>query len=182
MTGIRSQVRISVMASLGFCLMLLGLPLLPSAEYLKYDAGDVPVMLMAFAAGPTAGIMVAALKCALFVLVRGGFESYVGAPLSFAWGALFAGSAGAIYRLRKNRTQAIVALVAGTLTSSVGLVLINAWLLPWYLNLLSPGSGTQVSLRLLIGIILPFNLLKGSLSSLLCFAVYKRLSPLLKEG
>lgn len=169
------------MASLGFCLMYLGIPLFPSASFLKYDAGDVPVILMAFAAGPAAGVTVAALKCLLFLVLQGGVEAYVGAPLSFAWGAVFAWTAGTIYRRQKTRRQAIGALLVGSLMASASLVGLNAWILPWYLALVTQGPPRPVPPSLLLGVILPFNLLKGALSSLLCFAIYKRLSPLLKD-
>lgn len=171
---LRSLVRISILSSLGLCLMFLGFPLLPAAPYLKYDPGDVPVLIAAFALGPGAGVGVAALKSALFALVGGGgLESLVGAPLSFLWGASCALVAGGLYRRRKTRSQAILGLVLGSLAAAVTLSAANLLVLPWFL-------GQPVSPTFVLQVIVPFNLVKGALSSSLCFVVYKRVAPVLK--
>jgi len=182
MSTLRDLTKIAILAAVGVCLMLaLEVPLFPSAPFLKYDAGDIPVLIGAFALGPMVGVGVAFLKTVVFVLLRGTPEAFVGAPMNFLAGASFALCAGNIYFLKKTKTRAILSLIAGGLFSCVVMLGANLLVLPLFMHVFFPGA-PEVSTGLLLGVIVPFNIVKACLNGVLVFVVYKRISPVLKAA
>lgn len=180
-TSPRQVTQIAVLSTVGLCLMLLiEIPLFPAAPYLKYDAGDLPVLIGAFALGPMSGVAIAALKNLLFLMVRGTPETwFVGAPMNLLAGASFALVAGNLYFLEKTRTRAVAALVVGGLASTAVMFVANLVILPVFMRVFL-GSTTAVSTHFLLTVIVPFNLVKSTLNGVLVFSIYKRISPVLK--
>ncbi len=180
---LRDTVRVSIMAALGFVLMsMLQVPLFPSAPFLQYDAGDIPILIAAFALGPWMGVAAAAVKNVLFLVFHMSPETWVGAPMNFLAGGTFALVAGSLYWLRKTKTRAVLSLGAGVAVSTAVMLGANLLVLPWFMAIFFPGVPFGTTQALLIGTILPFNLLKGGLNAVLCFLVYKRVSPILKAA
>lgn len=183
MSSLRRMTQVAVLSTVGLCLMLIvEVPFFPSAPYLKYDAGDLPVLVGAFALGPASGAAIALMKNLLFALLRGTPETWlIGAPMNLLAGASFALVAGRLYAIRKTRTQAMVALALGGLASTVVMLGANLLVLPVFLRVFIGAPG-DVPTRLLVTVILPFNLLKSALNGVLVFVVYKRISPVLKAA
>lgn len=182
MSPIRDITKIAVLSTLGLCLMLaFEVPLFPSAPFLKYDAGDIAVLIGAFALGPMVGVSVALLKCAIYLLLRGTPEAFVGAPMNFLAGASFAWCAGSVYFLKKTKPRAILSLFAGGAFSSLVMLGANLLVLPLFMRTFFP-EAPPVTTQLLLQVIVPFNLLKASITGVLVFVVYKRISPILKAA
>lgn len=183
MTPLRQMTQIAILATVGLCLMLLvEVPLFPSAPYLKYDAGDLPVLIGAFALGPASGAAIALVKNLLFLMLRGTPETwFVGAPMNLLAGASFALVAGHIYFVEKTKIRAVTSLVLGGLASTAVMLAANAIVLPVFMRVFL-GGPDGVSWQLLLTVIVPFNLVKASINGVLVFAVYKRISPVLKAA
>lgn len=183
MTPMRRMTQVAVLSAVGVCLMLLvEVPLFPLAPYLKYDAGDLPVLVGAFALGPASGVAIALLKNLLYLLLRGTPETwFVGVPMNLLAGASFAAVAGYIYSTRKTKVRAVTALALGGLVSTAVMFLANMLVLPVFLRVFL-GAPTDVSMHMLLTVIVPFNLLKAAINGVLVFFVYKRVSPVLKAA
>lgn len=181
MSRLRQTTQIAILSTVGLCLMLtVEVPLFPAAPYLKYDAGDIPVLIAAFALGPAQGVAVAVLKNLLFLMLRGTPETwFVGAPMNLLAGASFATVAGAVYLSKKTKARAVIALMLGGLSSTLVMLAANALVLPLFLQVFF-GATQGVTMQLLLTVIVPFNLLKSTINGVLVFAVYKRISPVLK--
>lgn len=163
---------------------LFQVPLVPAAPWLKYDAGDVPVLVAAFALGPWKGVAVAGLKCLLFAMFHPSPETLLlGAPMNFLCGAVFALVAGAVYRFRRSREGALAALLLGALSATACLVVANLVIVPIELRLFMPHLPevpSQVLVRTVLLTSLPFNLIKCGLNGFLVFVLYKRISTSLQ--
>ncbi len=180
-----------VLAAVAIVLMYIEmvLPLMPS--FLKLDFSEVAVLLASFTLGPATAILIELIKNVAHLPASQ--TLYVGELANFVIGSLFVGTAGLIYKHRKTRTNAIVALTIGTLTMTVGASLINYFfMLPFYIKVMefpleaiigmtqAVGNKAVTNLEtLILFVFVPFNLFKGLVVSVIVGLLYKRLSPLL---
>ncbi len=125
-------------------------------------------------------------------MFKGTITAGVGELANFLIGLSLVLPASLFYRKKKSRKGALWGLLCGTLAMTIAGVVINYFvLLPAYSffmgiplsALVDMGSAVNSSITsvgtLVIFATLPFNLLKGALSSLITLLLYKRLSPLL---
>ena len=148
---------------------LVHFPLFPAAAFLQYDPADVVFLIGAFAFGPLAGLAVTVIASAIQAFLLGGDGMYGFLMHVIASGALIL-VAGSIYRLLHTRTGGLIALVAGT-------VAMGHFITPFYM-----GVPAQVVDAMLVTVILPFNLLKAGINSVITFLVYKTVSRTLIHG
>ncbi len=167
--------RAGVLAAAGFILTLFEFPLLPSAPFLKYDASTVPVLFATFGMGPGVGVLTEALKSAIFHFSGKNTTGLVGTSAMFVAGATFALVAGAVYSSMRNIRGAVLGLLAGTAVTTAVMFFANVYVfLPLW------GIPENLRMSMALSAVLPFNILKGLLTSLITFLLYKRVSPLIK--
>jgi len=150
---------------------LIHFPLFPTAAFLEYDPADIPILIGTFAYGPIAGLLLtvaASAVQALTVSVQSGVYGFLMHVISTS---LLAVTAGIIYRLKHSRGGAAVALICGTLTMGLGMLLANHFITPVFMAV-----PTAVVDSMLLTVFLPFNLIKAGLNSLVTFLVYKPIS------
>lgn len=190
-TVLRSLVVSALFGAVGFILMFieLGVPIMPS--FIKFDISELPALIASFAYGPLYGVLVCFLKNALHLLVTS--TAGVGEMANFLMGIFFVVPAGLIYRFRKNRKTALLGALSGAVSMGVVCVLINYFVVyPIYYQIMIPKnvilSAYQAILPSVDGIFesllifnLPFTTLKGIIVAILCFGIYKKLSPILKR-
>jgi riboflavin transporter FmnP len=156
--------------------MVYEFPLLPAAPYLKYDAGDVPAVLGGLLMGPWAGVVVQVLKNALFAISGKNETGLIGLAANFTAGVGLVVPAALIYRrLGGGVRAALVALVAGTISMTALMAMANAWV---FFPLWGIRAGV---LDLLVRVAIPFNLLKGVLTSLFSLLLYPRVRLLFER-
>jgi riboflavin transporter FmnP len=183
---------IGIMGALGFVLMLLEFPLpfiIPG--FIKFDFSELPALITAFAYGPLSGIAVCLIKNLLHLPFTS--SAAVGEISNFLLGAIFVGVAGAIYKTKKTRKTALLSALIGAAVMSVVSVATNFFVVyPCYeiiygmpmeaivgaYKLLLPSADTL--LKCLVIFNLPFNFVKGMIDAAICFAIYKRISPIIK--
>ncbi|HBC96274.1 MAG TPA: ECF transporter S component [Clostridium sp.] len=186
-------VKVSLLGVIGFLLMFVefALPIFPS--FLKIDISDLPALMGTFALGPGAGVAVEFLKNILHGIFDGK-TAFIGEVANFAVGSVLVFTAGYIYSRKKTKKSAILSLGAGTITMSAAAALLNYFiLLPLYEKVLNfpisavvavagkvNGSITDLNTLILFAIV-PFNLLKGVVLTALTLALYKSVSPILKQ-
>ena len=155
---------------------LVHFPLFPAAAFLQYDPADVVFLIGAFAFGPLAGLAVTGIASAIQAFLLGGDGMYGFLMHVIASGALIL-VAGSIYRLLHTRTGGLIALVAGTVAMGLVMMVANHFITPFYM-----GVPAQVVDAMLVTVILPFNLLKAGINSVITFLVYKTVSRTLIHG
>ena len=188
----KTMVKISVLGVIALVLMLLDFPLWFTPPFIKFDVSDVPSLIGAFALGPMAGVIIQLIKNLLKILVVGTNTVAVGELANFIVGSVFAYTAGLIYYKEKTFKNAVIGLIAGTITMTVVISILNYYvMIPFYakaygmpLDKIVTISGAVnkyvVDLKsLIIYAIVPFNLLKGTVVSLVTILLYKRVSPIL---
>ena len=136
--------------------------------------------------------MIEGIKVLLNLLFQGTDTMFVGEAANFLIGCAFAVPASMIYHRHKTKGNAVKGLVCGTLVMTLMGIVFNYFvLLPAYsyfyhldLNIII-GMGAAIfsfidpKLKFVIACVTPFNLIKGTIISILTVVLYKRISPLL---
>lgn len=171
-------------------LIEISIPLIPS--FVKLDFSDLPALLGAFALGPVYGAGIELIKNLIHIPF--GSSACVGELANFLMGSVFMLAAGFIYKAHKNRGGAALGSVFGALAMAAISVPLNYFIVyPAYVviygmpldaivgayQLILPSSDSLLKCLLIFN--LPFTFCKGLIDALLCFIIYKPLSPLLHK-
>lgn len=191
----RKVVVIGVFSAIAAILMVLEFPVPFAPPFYGVDFSELPALIGAFAYGPVAGVMIEFCKILIKLVMKPSSTAFVGELANFAVGCALILPAAFFYLVRKNRKHAIVGTVVGTLTMTVFGSLFNAvYLLPKFSELygipldsiIAMGTAINPSIDSVTGLVLmcvvPMNLLKGTLVSVLTVLLYKKLSPILKAA
>ena len=160
--------------------------------FYKLDLSTMPAILAGFAMGPVQGAAVVIVKNLVHML--GTSTACVGEMADILMSCAFVIPASLLYRRNKTRKGALRAMLAGGAAMTVAGVLVNYFILiPAYQVLMNLpleviiGMGQKVlsfvdsTLKLVIFITAPFNLLKAAVLSGTTYLLYKRVSPLLHQ-
>ena len=161
----------AIFAAMAGVLMLVEIPLPFAPPFYKIDLSELPILICTFYLGPVAGVTAELVKVLVKLLLKGTTTAFVGDFANFAVGcsfilpaSLFGSAFNAVYLLPK-----FAALYGMPMEAIIGM-------------------GTKVNSRitsvstLVLFAVVPFNLLKGAVVSMLTFLLYKRISPLLHKG
>lgn len=157
--------------------------------FYKLDFSELPVLLCGFYLGPSAAVATEAIKILLKLLLKSTSTAFVGDFANFVVGCTFVLPATIWYHVHKSRHSAVIGLILGTVSMSVLGTLFNAvYLLPKFAQLYGisleaiVAMGTDIHAgvsdvtSLMLACVLPLNILKGVLVSLLTLLLYKRVA------
>ncbi len=164
--------KIGMLIGISAILVYLRVPY-PPAGFLKYDAADVPIFITTFAFGPIVGLLSTVIVSIIQAFILGDDGIYGCLMHIFATGT-YVIVAGTIYKCVKGRKTAIIGMFLASLAMTAVMCLANLWITPLFL-----GVPREAVMPMIIPIIMPFNLLKAGINSLITFALYKRISPVL---
>lgn len=187
---VRMMAQIAMLTAVSEILMLFDISLPFAPGFYKIDLSEVPVLIGCFAMGPIAGVITEAMKNLLSFLF-GSTTGGVGEIANFVIGCAMVVPAGLIYQHRKNRKNAVVGMIAGTFCMTVLGAVLNAYvLLPAYAAVFGGmdaiiGLGTAVNgnitglMSFVMLAVVPFNLVKGVVVSVVTYVLYKHVSKIL---
>lgn len=157
-------------------MMLFKTPLLPAASYLKYDAKDVLLGLESVILGPIPAVLSTAVV-SLIEFFTNSHSGPIGSLMNFISSSLFILPLGIICRRKKSFDRLCIGLVCSVIIQGFMMMPMNYILTPLY----QPMSREAVA-KLLLPIILPFNLLKQTINAVIILIVYKPLTGILKKS
>ncbi|MCQ2509748.1 MAG: ECF transporter S component [Lachnospiraceae bacterium] len=179
-----------ILSAAAFVLQLIEFPVpMFMPTFIKLDFSDLPALLGAFSAGPLSGVLIELIKNLLHVTVSGSFG--VGELSNFILGAIFTGIAGIMYKQKKTKKGALIASITGAIAMGVLSYVTNLFVVyPVYYNFM-PKEVIVAAYQAIIPAVdsiekcllifnVPFTIIKGLLNVILCFLIYKPLSPILK--
>jgi len=173
----RRFTQVGVLGAIAFTFMYFdfSLPFFPA--WLKYDPSEVPALIATFALGPASGVAVEAIKALLIQLLRSGTAGGpFGIFMNFLAGVTLVGVAGTYYTVEHTKAGAIKSLVVGILAMTAVMIVANILLTPRFF-----GIPRHQVVALVLPALLPFNLVKGAISSVITYYVYKRVRVYLYE-
>ncbi|HCW05683.1 MAG TPA: ECF transporter S component [Clostridium sp.] len=171
-------IKIALLAAISVILMYFDFPIIPAFPWLKTDASDLPALIGSFAFGPLTGVVIEALKNLLKLLVNPTTTGGVGELANFIIGSTFVGTAGMIYKFKKTRINAIIALIVGTIVLGIVGALANAYIL---IPLFMPNMPKNDLMKYIVQGVIPMNLIKGAGLSVITLVIYKRISVIINK-
>lgn len=189
----RALVVTAMLSAVAFVLMFIEFPipmLIPS--FVKLDISDLPALLGSFALGPIYGVVIELLKNLLHILIKGTSSAYVGELFNFLCGSFFCLAAGLIYYKKRSRKGAVVASLVGCAVMAALSLPLNYFLVyPAYVvcygmpmeaiigmyQAILPSADSLFKCLLIFNV--PFTFCKGLIDAIICFLIYKPLSPIL---
>ena len=170
-----------------FMFVEISMPFVP--PFLKLDISEIPALIGAFAFGPLCGILIELIKNLIHLTVSSSLG--VGEVANFIIGSFFVGTAGYVYKHKKTKTGAIIAMASGTIVMTLIASLANYFfLIPFYAKLYHlsiddlVGMAAKMNLfvkdfkSMIVYAFVPFNLFKGLVVSIVTAILYKRVSHL----
>ena len=189
-TKVRALTGTAMLGAVAAVLMYLEFPIPIMPAFVKLDVSELPALIASFAYGPVSGVLVCLIKN--LIKLPSTSTAAVGELFNFVMGALFVGVAGIVYKRNKTRKGAIVGALLGALVMAVVSVPYNyfvvypAYVVMYHLPLeaiigmyqaINPSVDGLLTCLLVFN--LPFTFVKGVLDAVLCFLIYKPLSPIL---
>ena len=190
----RKLVEIGMLGAIATVLMLFEFPIpFIAPPFYELDFSEVPVLVGAFALGPMAGASIELVKILINLLINGTATAFVGEIGNYLLGCSFIIPAALIYKKRKTKKNALIAMVIGTIVMTVFGCFLNAYiLLPTYATAFGMpidaivGMGSAINANIndvmtfVIIAVAPFNIIKGIIVSVITLLIYKHIRPILK--
>ena len=145
--------------------LLIHFPLIPSVEFLSYDAKDVIIVIGGFIYGAGSAFIMSVITSLLEIMYRGG--NLLDVLMNVISTCTFACVAAWIYKRDHTRKGAFLGLGIGTVCSVLSMLLWNYIVTPIYF-----GMPREAVVSILIPGILPFNLLKCGVNTGLTLFLY----------
>lgn len=190
----KTMVKVSVLGAIAAVLMFFDISTWFAPPFLKLDISDIPALIGGFSMGPAAGVLVQLVKNIVKFVLKGSSTGGVGEISNFVVGSIFTYTAALVYYRNKNFKNAIIGLVAGSLLMTLVATMSNYYIMfPLYSKLLNlpldqiVEMGSAVNSRvvdlksLIVFAVVPFNLLKSFITSLITILIYKKVSPILHD-
>ncbi|QJX62786.1 ECF transporter S component [Niallia circulans] len=174
--NVRKYVLIGMMSSLAYVLMMLKFPIPPFPSYLKVDFSDIPALVAALILGPGAGILVELIKNILDYLITGSDTGIpVGHFANFIAGISFILPTYFMYNAIKSKKGMAIGLALSIIIMTGLLSLFNYFImLPFYNTLMKIPTDTTLLKQTVLSAIIPFNLLKGVIISIIFALVFSK--------
>ena len=172
------MVTMAILVAISIVLVsVIHVPLIPAVPFLEYDPADIPILIGAFAYGPVAGIILTVVTSVIQGLTVSASSGLYGIIMHIIATSVLVLVASGIYRVRHTKKGAILGLVCGTIAMALVMLPANHFITPAFM-----GVPTEVLDALLLPGILPFNLIKAGINSVVTFLVYKTVSRHLIHG
>ena len=161
----------ALMCAIAILLSFIEFPIFPAASFLKLDISFVPSAVMGFAFGPGPGVLVGVACAVAHGIISG---NWVGCIMNIIACCAFVIPAAIIYKRNHTFKGAMVGLVVAIVCLVIAAIIANLIIDPAFY-----GIPFDVVAGLIVPAILPFNIIKGVVISLLTGIVYKSISNLI---
>lgn len=188
--GIAWIARVAVLGAVSAVLYYFEVPIIPPIY--KLDLSAVPALIAGFAMGPGASLGVMAVKDLIGLTHSSSMG--VGELADFLMSGSMTVAASMIYLKRHTLKGAVLGLSLGTLAMGLVGALANYFIMiPFYVQVMNMQLEVILSLiaktvpavdslwKMILLAVVPFNLLKGVVLSLVTMLLYKRIAPMLKN-
>ena len=184
---------IGLMGAVSAVLMLFRFPIPFMPPFLSFDLSGLMEMLGGFMFGPMAAACIIVVKILLQLVMQGSFSLGTGELQNLILSCSYVLPALIIYHRNKTKKMAITGMAVSTIFVSVMAVFTKLYLIiPFYVKLFGMSMDDIITMcrtvnpamknvtSMAVFGLLPFNLIKYGVTSLVTFIVYKRLSRVIK--
>ena len=166
--------KMGMLAAISIVLMMAVRIPFPPLPFLEYDPADISIMIGTFAFGPLAGLAITVIVSAIQGILLASTGPY-GIVMHILATGVFVVVAGLIYKHKKSKKSAIIALAAGTLAWVIVMMPANYFITPLFFGM------ERAAVVPMLPLIALFNFLKAGINSVITFLLYKRISGFLHK-
>lgn len=183
-----------LMGGLSAVLMFFKFPLPFMPPFMDFDFSGLVEIIGGFAMGPFAALAIIIVKIILKIVWQGSSSAWTGELQNFMLSCAYVLPAVFLYHTHKTKLRAVVGMAAGTVICAAVSVFTNLYIIiPFYTSFMGIGMDDILSmcravnpllsseLSLALFGIIPFNLIKNGVLSILAFGVYKKMSRHIKQ-
>lgn len=175
-TNLVKLIVIALLGAISLILFFISFPLPMLPPYLKVDFSDIPAIIAGIIFSPLAGVLVLLVKNGLYFIMTGATDP-VGVVANFIAGSVFIAPVAYFYHKTKSVKGVLLGLIIGTLAMTIVMGILNyIVILPAYAAFLGMEMNPTVKLYTVAVGILPFNILKGIIVSLLFVPLFIKLA------
>ena len=185
---------VALFSALSAMFMYFDFPLPIAPTFMKMDLSELPVIIGGFVLGPIECISIAIFKVLIKFVIKGTSTMFLGEIANIIGSISYALPASIIYKALKTKERAIVGMIIGIILASIVCTLCNAvFLFPIYINIFHMSEETIIKMcntiipfidsmtKVYLFSVLPFNLVKFSISSIITYVFYKNISKHIKS-
>ena len=180
-TGTKRIAALGVFTALSVMLVaLIHFPIFPAVSFLEYDPADIPILIVGFAFGPAAGLIVTAIAALIQGFTVSAASGVYGVIMHVLATGVYVLVSSLVYRRHRTRGGAAASLALGTAAMVAMMFLANLVVTPYFIM----GALNGETVRALMGFmpfILLFNLIKAGVNGLVTFLIYKSISRLISR-
>ena len=167
---LKDIVFLAMLSALAFVsALVIKIPLIPSAPFLKFDVKDAIIVIATLLYGPFECLLVSVITTLLqFLLISE--NGFIGFMMNLISTLSFVCTVSVIYSLIRNRKGLILGVISGGLVMSVAMVLWNYIVTSAYM-----GISRETIKPMLWSVFLPFNLMKGGINAVIILLYFKPL-------
>ena len=176
-SGVIQMTQMGMLAALAIVLAaFIQFPIIPAAPFLKYDMADVPVLLGTFLFGTIPGLIILFIASAVQAFLFGG-SGWVGLIMHFVASGALVILVGQFYKHQHKFKDAVIGMILGTLAMTAIMVPMN-----YIFTVHFFGTPKAVVDSIMLPGIIPFNLIKAGLNSIIVSVVFKALIPFINKN
>ena len=157
-------VRIGMISALAVVLGTIEIPIIPWVPHLKYDPGDIPILVGSIFFGPLAGLFMSFFVSFVQSFLVHGSGGIFGFVMHFFASSTISMVTALIYRRKKEpKTSTLIfSLVMGSLAMTAVMAVLNLFITPLFMAEIP----IDTIKKTIFPAVIPFNLLKAAINSL----------------
>ncbi len=148
-------------------------PIFPAVAFLEYDPADIPILIGTFAFGPLAGVLLTVVTSVVQGVTVSAASGLYGIIMHIIATSVLVLVAGLIYKFKKTRSGAVIALLCGVAAMTIVMIGANMVITPLFMGV--PREMVWDLMPFIAG----FNAIKAGINSIVTFILYKRISGFL---
>lgn len=191
--SVKKTAIIGLMGGLAAILMMFRFPIPFMPPFMDFEMAGLLEIIGGFVLGPVAAMFIILVKILVKFVLLGTSSALTGELQNVILSASYVLPAVWIYDKHKSKKSAVIGMAAGTLVCAVVAIFTNLYMIiPFYVNLMGMTMESIIDMcaavnplmkdpfTLAIFGIVPFNLIKNGVTSVLTYIVYKKVSRPIK--
>lgn len=171
------MVQMALFAGISVVLVaFVSIPLVPSAQFLRADFADAPILLATMLFGTMPGLIILLIVSTIQAFLFGG-DGWVGLLMHFVASGVMITLVGSFYHHKHKFSQAVVGMVLGTIARAAVMVPMN-----YIFTVHVYGQPKELVDQLMLPGIIPFNLLQAGINCILAALLFKALTPFVAKN
>lgn len=161
--------QLALLCALSVVIGLVRFPILPTAPFLEFDFADTPILIASLSFGTLPGLAVLFVVSFIQAFLLGG-NGIIGFIMHFAASGVLVAAVSLIagHKKQPKPGRVVLALVCGTLAMTAAMIPLNYIFTPMLF-----GAPREMVTQLLLPAIIPFNLIKAGVNSVLSFILFR---------